>query len=84
MYELFWDYFQAEEIEEKKKETEGDDVDKKKMEVDEDKPTPAPADQDSSSSQTQKSEPASDGPEGTAPVTDNAENAEVRSIGQIL
>jgi hypothetical protein len=54
------------------------------MEVDEDKPTSAPADQDSSSSQTQKSESASDGPEGTAPVTDNAENAEVRSSGQLL
>jgi hypothetical protein len=73
---------QAEEIEEKKKETEGDDVEKK-MEVDEDKPTPAPAAQDSSSSQTQKSESASDGPEGTAPVTENADNAEVRSNEQL-
>jgi hypothetical protein len=54
------------------------------MEVDEEKAAPvaatnpAPADQDSSNSQTQKSESASKGPEDVAPVTENAENAEVR------
>lgn len=73
-------FVQAEEMEEKDKNTEGGDLEKK-MEVDEDKATPAAADQDSSSSQTQKSESASDGPEGAVPVTENAENAEVRSNG---
>lgn len=68
----------AEEMEEKDKNTEGGDLEKK-MEVDEDKATPAAADQDSSSSQTQKSESASDGPEGAVPVTENAENAEAKT-----
>jgi len=57
------------------------------MEVDEEKAapvaatTPVPADQDSSSSQTPKSESASKGPEDIAPVTENAENAEVSNNG---
>lgn len=59
------------------------------MEVDEEKPTPAattPAstDQDLSSSQTQKSKSASDGPEDTAPVTENAGKTEVRNNLQLL
>lgn len=77
---------QTEETEEEKKK--GPDVgEADKMEVDEEKAapvaatTPVPADQDSSSSQTQKSESASKGPEDVAPVTENAENAEVSNNG---
>jgi hypothetical protein len=85
---LCWDCCQPEETEEKKKGTVGGDAEAK-MEVDEEKPTPAattPAstDQDLSSSQTQKSKSASDGPEDTAPVTENAGKTEVRNNLQLL
>ena len=89
MWRSFLYCSQTEETEEEKKK--GTDVDEAdKMEVDEEKAaavaatTPVPTDQDSSNSQTQKSESASKGPEDVAPVTENAENAEVSNNGHFI